>query len=264
MPLARHLDTILQRCRAHERCVLLLDYDGTLTPIVSHPDAARLSSTMAKVLSALAKHPRYRVAIVSGRALNDLRQRVVGNGLALAGNHGLEIEAPGGCFEHPEVQRVRPHIRALAQALQCDLAEVPGVFIEDKGATLSVHYRAVPEAWVRTVKERLNERIRPVVQSGEVRLGTGKAVFEVRPRVPWDKGQAVRWMVDRLRQDLPPTGVLAIYLGDDETDEDAFRVLALTGIGIVVGSNRQRSAAHYWVESVEEVERFLRALHALN
>jgi trehalose-phosphatase len=244
--------------------VLLLDYDGTLTPIVSHPDAARLSPTMAKLLGALAKHPRNRVAIVSGRALSDLRQRIAGNGLSLGGNHSLEIEAPGGCYEHPEVQRVGPHIRALAQALRCDMAEVPGVFIEDKGATLSVHYRAVPEAWLRTVKERLDERIRPAVETGVVRLGTGKAVFEVRPHVPWDKGEAVRWMVDRLRQDLPQTRVLAIYLGDDETDEDAFRVLASTGIGIVVGSDRQRSAAHYWVESVEEVERFLGALYALN
>jgi trehalose 6-phosphate phosphatase len=244
--------------------VLLLDYDGTLTPIVSHPDAARLSPTMAELVSRLAKHPRYRVAVVSGRAVDDLRRRVAGNGLSLAGNHGLEIEGPDGRYEYPEVQRVRPHIRALAEALRRDLAEIPGALIEDKGVTLSVHYRGVPETWVRTVQERLEERIRPAVEAGVVQLRPGKAVFEVRPHVPWDKGEAVRWMVDRLRQDLPPTGVLAIYLGDDETDEDAFRVLASTGIGIVVGSNRQHSAAHYWVESVEEVERFLRALHELN
>jgi trehalose-phosphatase len=241
--------------------VLLLDYDGTLTPIVPHPDAARLSPEMAELVSVLANHPRYRVAIVSGRALDDLRRRVAGNGLFLGGNHGLEIEGPEGRYEYPEVQRVRPQIQALAEALRRDLAEIPGAFIEDKGVTLSVHYRGVPETWVRTVKERLDERIRPAVEAGLLRLRTGKAVLEVRPHVPWDKGEAVRWMVDRLRQDISPANMLAIYMGDDETDEDAFHALASTGIGIVVGSDRQRSAAHYWVESVEEVERFLRVLH---
>jgi trehalose-phosphatase len=260
LPLERHLEAVLQRCRAHERCALLLDYDGTLTPIVAHPDAARLSPAMLEILSALGAHARYRLAIVSGRALDDLRRRVTGDGLALAGNHGLEIEAPDGRYEHPEVPRLRAHIHALAQALQSDLAEVPGVLIEDKGATLSVHYRMVPDAWVQTVKARLALRIRPAVEAGVVSLRSGKAVLEVRPHVAWDKGEAVRWMVDRLRHGLSPAGVLAIYLGDDETDEDAFRVLAATGIGIVVGSSRQGSAAHYWVDSVEAVERFLRAL----
>jgi trehalose 6-phosphate phosphatase len=241
--------------------VLLLDYDGTLTPIVSHPDAACLSPTMAELVSGLAKHPRYRVAIVSGRALDNLRRCVAVNGLFLGGNHGLEIEGPEGRYEYPEVRRVRPHIQALVEALRRDLAEIPGVLIEDKGVTLSVHYRGVPETWVRTLRERLDERIRPAVEAGLLRLRSGKAVLEVRPDVPWDKGEAVRWMVERLRQDRAATSMLAVYLGDDETDEDAFRALASTGIGIVVGSDRQRSAAHYWVESVEDVERFLRVLH---
>jgi trehalose-phosphatase len=252
---------VLQRCRAHERCVLLLDYDGTLTPIVPHPDAACLSPTIAELVRMLANHPRYRVAIVSGRALNDLRRRVAVNGLFLGGNHGLEIEGPEGRYEYPEAQRMRPHIQALVEGLRRDLAEIPGAFIEDKGVTLSVHHRGVPETWVQTVKDRLDERIRPAVEAGLLRLSTGKAVLEVRPHVPWDKGEAVRWMVDRLGRDISATSVLAIYLGDDETDEDAFRALASTGIAIVVGSDRQRSAAHYWVESVEEVERFLRVLH---
>jgi trehalose 6-phosphate phosphatase len=243
--------------------MLLLDYDGTLAPIVPHPDAACLSPTMQDVLSALAKHPRYRVAIVSGRTLDDLRRRVPGNGLSLAGNHGLEIEGVGGRYEYPEVQRWRPQIHALVQALQRDLAQIPGAFIEDKGVTLSVHYRGVPEAWVTTVKERLRARVGPALAAGVFTLRTGKAVLEVRPDVPWNKGMAVGWMVDRLRQEMSTGNVLAIYLGDDDTDEDVFRVLASSGIGIVVGSNRRGSAAHYWVESVEEVERFLRVLREL-
>jgi trehalose-phosphatase len=243
--------------------VLLLDYDGTLTPIVPHPDAARLSPTLQALLSALAAHPRYRVAIVSGRTLADLQARVTGNEFYLAGNHGLEIEWPGGRYEYPGVQSLRPQIHALAQALWQDLTELPGIFIEDKGVTLSVHYRRVPAACVPMVKERLLARAGPAVAAGVFTLRTGKAVLEVRPHVPWDKGEAVRWIVDRLRQDMPTANVLAIYLGDDETDEDAFHVLAATGIGIVVASDRPHSAAQYYVESVEAVERFLGVLSKL-
>jgi alpha,alpha-trehalase len=258
-----HLEAVLQRCGAHECCVLLLDYDGTLTPIVPHPDDAYLRPAMQELLSVLARHPRYRVAVVSGRALDDLRGRVAGGVLYLAGNHGLEIEGPGGRHEYPEVRRLRPQIRALAQALQRDLAGVPGVLIEDKGMTLSVHYRRVPAACVPTLKARFMAHAGPAVRAGGFRLGTGKAVLEVRPHVPWDKGEAVRWIVERLRQDLPTASLLAIYVGDDDTDEDAFRVLTSTGIGIVVGSDRRHSAARYFVESVEEVERFLKGLSEL-
>jgi trehalose 6-phosphate phosphatase len=76
-----HLETLVQRCLAHECCALFLDYDGTLTPIIEDPDSARLSSTMEHVLTALMQHPRYRVGIVSGRALGDLRTRVPRTGL---------------------------------------------------------------------------------------------------------------------------------------------------------------------------------------
>jgi trehalose 6-phosphate phosphatase len=257
------LEEILQRCRAHERCVLLLDYDGTLTPIAPRPDAAHLSPTMQTVLRSLSAHPRYRVGIVSGRALADLHELMAGNGFYLAGNHGLEIEGPEGRYVSPEAQALRPRIHALAQALRRDLAGIPGVLIEDKGVTLSVHYRRVPTAYVPMVKERVHVRAGPAVEAKMLTISTGKAILEVRPYVPWDKGEAVQWIVERLRQAKPTVGVLVIYLGDDETDEDAFRVLTSSGIGIVVGGDRHDSAASYYVDSVEEVERFLTILREL-
>jgi trehalose-phosphatase len=154
-------------------------------------------------------------------------------------------------------------MQALTQALQRDLAEIPGVLIEDKGLTLSVHYRGVPAASAPLVKERLFARAGPAVEAGLLALRTGKAVLEVRPCVPWGKGEALRWIVQRLRQDMPTASLLAIYVGDDDTDEDAFHVLAPTDVGIVVGSDRHYSGATYYVESVEEVERFLRCLREL-
>lgn len=259
-----HLETLLQRCVVHDCCVLFLDYDGTLAPIVEDPAAAQMGPAMQHVLTALAQHPRYRLSIVSGRALADLRTRVGGKGLYLAGNHGLEIEGPGICYQHSEVWRLRPELDALAQAMKGDLEAIPGAWVEDKGLTLSVHFRRVPAASVPEVKARLIKRASPGIDAGRFVLRTGKAVLEIRPRVQWSKGEAVSWILEQIRLERPVANVLALYLGDDDTDEDAFRVLASAGVGIVVGNDRHGSAAHYYVESTEEVEQLLTVLSTLS
>jgi trehalose 6-phosphate phosphatase len=263
-PLWNHLDMLVQRCVAHEYCALFLDYDGTLTPIVEDPDSARLSPTMERVLTDLMLDPRYRVSIVSGRALADLRPRVRGRGLYLAGNHGLEIEGPGVSYKHPEVWRLRPELGALAQAMKGDLEAIPGAWVEDKGLTLSVHFRRVPATHMAALKARLIRRAGPGIDAGRLALRTGKAVLEVRPRVQWSKGEVVRWILEQIRLESPTAGVLALYIGDDDTDEDAFHVLDSAGVGIVVGSDRRGSAAHYYVESTAEVGQLLTVLSTLS
>jgi trehalose 6-phosphate phosphatase len=247
---------------AHDRCLLLLDYDGTLTPIVEHPSAARLSPAMQQVLALLGQQTRFQVGIVSGRSLADLRTCVDGQGLFLAGNHGLEIEAPGISYLHPEMQRLRPELDGLTQALQRDLEAIPGAWVEDKGLTLSVHVRQVPTTRVAEVEERVLTHAAPALGAGLLALRTGKAVLEIRPFVAWDKGEAVRWIAAQVYRNMPQS-LLPMYIGDDDTDEDAFRVLHSDGIGIVVGLTRRRSAAHYYVDSVEAVQRFLAILSAL-
>jgi trehalose 6-phosphate phosphatase len=218
---------------------------------------------MEHVLTALIRHPRYRVGIVSGRALADLQRRIGSKELYRAGNHGLEIEGPGISYHHPEVWRLRPELDALAQALKGDLEAISGAWVEDKGCTLSVHFRRVPAASVPEVKARLLRRAGPGLDAGRLTLRTGKAVLEVRPCVQWSKGEAVRWILEQIRLKRPAASMLALYLGDDDTDEDAFRVLASAGVGIVVGNDRHGSAAHYYVESTEEVEQLLTVLSTL-
>jgi trehalose 6-phosphate phosphatase len=259
-----HLETLLQRCVVHEGCVLLLDYDGTLAPIVEDPVAAQVSPALQYVLTALAQHPRYRVGIISGRALADLRMRVEGRGLYLAGNHGLEIEGPGIRYEHPKAWQLRPRLDALVQAITGDLEAIPGAWVEDKGLTLSVHFRRVPAARVPEVKTRLIKHVGPDIDAGRVALRTGKAVLEIRPRVQWNKGEAVRWILEQIRLERPADSRLALYLGDDDTDEDAFRILASAGVGIVVGNDRHGSAAPFYVESPAEVEQLLTVLSTLS
>jgi trehalose-phosphatase len=103
-------------------------------------------------------------------------------------------------------------------------------------------------------------RVRPALEARKLALRTGKAVVEVRPRVQWGKGEAVRWLVERMRLGMPAASGLTVYIGDDETDEDAFHALNTAGLGIVGGGNRLCSAAHYCVESVEQTMQFLAVL----
>lgn len=263
LPLWSDLSAVLHRCMAHQRCALLLDYDGTLTPIVADPAEARLSPAVRGVLTALACHPRYRVAIVSGRALADLRACVDIDAIWLAGNHGLEIEGAGRAYQHPGALQLRPQLAALARALQGELREIPGALIEDKGLTLTVHTRRTPPSLLPTVKRLVFLLAHPVIDAGLLTIRTGKAVWEVRPRVKWDKGKAVHWILEHMRRDMPAAGVFTVYMGDDDTDEEAFRALGSAGIGIVVGDDRHDSAAQYSVESVAQTAQFLALLNAL-
>ena len=237
---------------------MLLDYDGTLTPIVTDPVTADLSPAMQQILTARVVHrPRGQVAMVSGRALADLRKRAEGMALYMAGNHGLEIAGPEVAYSHPEAVRLQPHLRTLARDLQQELGTIPGAWVEDKGLTLTVHMHAVPTAYVPLVQRRVLRLLRPALEARALALRTGKAVLEVRPAINWDKGGALRWIVDHMCLSRSASGMFPVYIGDDETDEDAFRALGATGLGIRVGCDHLSSAAHHYVDSVEETMQFL-------
>ena len=263
LPLWPHLPVILQRFRASEWCALLLDYDGTLTPLVADPKAAHLSATMQQILTTLVDHPHYQVGIVSGRALADLQGRVGGLALYMAGNHGLEITSPEVKYSHPEAVQLQPQLQALAQDLQQHLELIPGAWVEDKGLTLTVHMRQVPTAYVPLVQRQVLRLLRPALEARILALRTGKAVLEVRPAIKWDKGGALRWIVERMCRSRPVAGMFLVYIGDDETDEDAFQALGASGLGILVGCDRLSSAAQYYIESVEQTTQFLAILSGL-
>jgi trehalose-phosphatase len=242
---------------------LLLDYDGTLTPIVTDPATAHLSPAMQWILTALAQHPRYQVAIVSGRALPDLQGRTAGLARYLAGNHGLQIAGPEVEYCHPEAAQLQPLLQTLAEELRQVLVTTPGAWVEDKGLTLTVHIREVPPTYVPLAQRRVLRVLRSALEARTLVLRTGKAVLEVRPAIKWDKGGALRWIADHMCLSRSAPGMFLIYIGDDETDEDAFRALGATGLGILVGCDRLASAAHYYVESVEQAMQFLALLSRL-
>ena len=239
--------------------LLFLDFDGTLASIVPHPDAARLPAGVRASLAALRRLPACRVTVVSGRALADIRPRIGLRRLTYAGNHGLEMAGPGVRFQHPELRRHRRPLAALLPALRRRLRGLPGVLVEDKGATLSVHYRRLAAAQLPAFRRAVDTVLRPQLDAGRVRLRHGKKVLELRPPVPWHKGAAVRWLLRNPFRGADGRGASIVYLGDDETDEDAFAALPPSALTIRVGRSR-RSAAQYYLRDPAQVAEFLARL----
>lgn len=238
---------------------LFLDYDGTLAPIADTPSKARISRETKEVLKQLSKTPGCRVAIMSGRTLKDIKKMVSIDGIIYSGNHGLEIEGPKIKFESPAPVRIKNLLKKIKADLSEKLSRIRGVFIEDKGPALGVHYRLVNAQDEYAVKNIVHSVLNPYRLERKVRLKYGKKVFEIRPPMKWDKGHATLWLLARQRF-ISKEEPLPIYIGDDLTDEDAFRALKDRGITIFVGEGRHLSRARYYLKDSKEVLYFLKQI----
>jgi trehalose 6-phosphate phosphatase len=247
------LDDLLSRL-GERRLALFLDYDGTLTPIVSRPELAVLPDATREVLRRLSS--RATVAVVSGRALADAKGLVGLEELVYAGNHGFEIRGPDGTALSREIgAEFVGDVARARDALAGALAAVPGAWVEDKTHSLSVHYRQVAQDRAGDVEAAVD---RALAGLPRLRKHYGKKVIEIRPRISWDKGRAVLWLLEALG--LQGKGVLPVYLGDDVTDEDAFRALAGRGMGVLVSETPRPSAAALRLRDPAEVRAFLEGL----
>ena len=253
------------------RILLLFDYDGTLTPIAARPEDALLPEEARERLTALAAHRRCIAGIVSGRSLADLSVLADIDGLIYAGNHGMEIRFPspsrgglgwGKDFTHPEAIAAREVLDQVQVALGDALARVPGIIVEHKGLTLSVHYRATPEPLAGEVDDGVTAIVKPYVESGRLRLTRGKMVVEVRPAIAWDKGKAIEKIYRHSCEGENPNGCpFPVYFGDDRTDEDGFRaVQEMGGLAVFVGESRQGTVALHQLDSPEEVSETMRLI----
>lgn len=246
-------DDILQSLHGR-RLMVLLDYDGTLSPIAPRPEDAVLPPAMRIVLDELSG--RWNTAVISGRALADVRDMVGVDGIVYAGNHGLEIEGPAGTGISRSLGEA--YVQDVAEAsaeLQSELESVEGSLVEDKQFSLSVHYRLVASADVRRVEAAVDTAIK---RHPRLRKRHGKKVFELRPDLDWDKGRAVTWLLEVVNQ--RETEALPIYIGDDDTDEDAFRALENAGIGVLVSEEDRPTAATHRLSDTDGVRRFLARL----
>jgi alpha,alpha-trehalase len=236
------------------RLAVFLDYDGTLTPIVSQPEDAWLSDSMRQTLQALAARVPV-VAILSGRDLDDVRRRVNIDSIVYAGSHGFDIAGPG--FRRELGADYLAGLDTAEKELHAALDGISGARMERKRFSIAAHYRNVNENDVPRVEQAVGE---VAMRHRKLRRINGKRVYELLPDVAWDKGKAVIWLLETLGLESRSGGIRPIYIGDDRTDEDAFRALEQRGIGILVSEQSQPTAARYSLKNPAEVERFLRAL----
>ena len=256
---AEAVHRILEGRAAQGRLLLALDFDGTLSPIVPHPEDATILPDAGRALTRIADREDTLLAIVSGRGLDDVRARVREERAFFAGNHGFEIEGPGVRHRIDAAERLRPELRMLTERLRHELEHIGGAEIEDKGITVSVHYRRVEDPEEAEEVRRVAER--EAARSG-LRATHGKRVVELRPPFDWDKGRAVEFLIDTLSREAP---LFPVFIGDDVTDEDAFRaVRERGGLAVLVGEREQQRStiADARVDSPERLVPLLDALAA--
>ena len=249
-PLWDALDQIASRIDGRKIAVFL-DYDGTLTPIVQRPDLAVISPKMKAAVSTLAG--LCPVAVVSGRARRDVENRVGLTSVIYAGSHGFDIAAPDKHEIRNEIGAAYvPILQDACRRLREKLENTAGVIIEDKIYSVAVHYRQVADRDVGTVETAIDDVLsrRP-----ELRKSFGKKVFELRPNIDWNKGRALDWLLEALG--LRRKKIVPLYIGDDVTDEDAFRVIRESGIGILVAEEPHPTHASFHLRDTDEVGRFL-------
>lgn len=241
--------SIRNRLNDAEQVLILSDYDGTLTPIVAQPESAVLGPEPRHTLLGLNRQDKFIVGIISGRSLSDVTAMAGVSDLVYAGNHGLEIAGTDIDFVHPEAKALGGTRSLIFRDLHENLSRLPGVFVEDKGLTLSVHYRQAPDELSGEVESIFNTAVSPYLNPGGWKTTQGKKVFEVRPDIPWDKGKAIAYL-----QNAHPRASLTFYFGDDLTDEDGFEVVQSSGgIAIFVGAARQPTKALHRLDSPQEV-----------
>ncbi|MEW6009377.1 MAG: trehalose-phosphatase [Candidatus Omnitrophota bacterium] len=239
--------------------LLLLDYDGTLTAIRQTPKEAVIPKDTKELLEKFSGNSHCALAIISGRSLKDIKSIVGIKDIIYAGNHGLEVEGPKIKFESHVSPRLKSVIRNVAKELSERLSGIKGILIEDKGLTISVHYRLVDERCISMLENILKEVTKSAIVRGEIRINSGKKVYEIKPPVMWDKGKVVSWLLARQQFALGENKVFPIYIGDDVTDEDAFKVIKDNGLGVFVGEPTA-SQANYYLKDTDEVVKFLKQI----
>jgi trehalose 6-phosphate phosphatase len=239
---------------------VFLDYDGTLTPIVDRPEDAVISHGMRRTVRELAG--RCPVCVVSGRDRRVVQELIGLDDLIVAGSHGFDIWSREGTIGWEEDAEFETLLDEVKTRLHEELVPIEGALVEPKRSSVAAHYRLVSDEERPRVKEVVDAIL--AEYPDELKVTPGKMVYEIQPKIEWDKGRAMLYLLETL--ELDRDDVVPLYLGDDVTDEDAFETLAERGIGIFVGSpddpevGERTTAAAYILLSTEEVRQFLDTL----
>lgn len=248
-----------------KKIVMFLDYDGTLAPIVADPDRAFMTNEMREAVRDVARY--FPTAIVTGRCRDKVFSFVKLAGLYYAGSHGMDIEGPSKKHRYKKgnqgvlcqpASEFLPMINEVYKTLLERTKSIPGAKVENNKFCLSVHFRCVDEnRW-----DTLAEQVKIVLDKyPKLTLTQGRMVLEIRPTIKWDKGKALEFLLEALGY-ANSKDVVPVYIGDDKTDEDAFKVLRSRGqgFGILVSKAPKETHASYSLQEPSEVKDFLRRL----
>ncbi|MEW5758687.1 MAG: trehalose-phosphatase [Candidatus Omnitrophota bacterium] len=239
--------------------VLFLDFDGTLTPIADRPDMAKLSLEVKSILHKIVNKPNHKLCIISGRAINDLKEKIGIKDIIYVGNHGLEMEGPKIKFESRIAIEIKRVIEDMRDKITDKFSNVRGILIEDKNLSFAVHYRMCDRKDIDYIKSEFDKISHEYLLHDKIEVLYGKEVIDIRPKSIWDKGKIVLWLLARFRFIIDDKQIEPFYIGDDITDEYAFEALKDKEFTIFVGSPKQ-SSAKYYLRNPAEVIELLRSL----
>ncbi len=238
---------------------LCLDFDGTLSAIKPTPRQAVLTPAARRLLKRLSACRGVSLGVISGRGLEDLKRKVGIKQIIFAANHGLEIEYHNKYFVCPGAKRFVKILARAAKQLNRKSRYFAGAVLEAKGLSLSLHYRRVPKQKLVVLRKIFFSTIKPYQDRAQIKLTFGKKVWEARAAIDWDKGRALLWLMQRLK----PKVDLAVFIGDDLTDEDGFRAVnKIGGISVRV-MPKKGSSAKYYLKGTAEVKKFLKILRQI-
>lgn len=255
-------DALNARLASAERVRLFLDYDGTLAEFARSPDSVQPDPELLALLGRLAGEPRLRIAVVSGRRLDHVTRLLSVPGLVLAGTYGVELLTPEGeRIDRVALETVRPVLERIRPRWAGLLEGRVGFHLEDKGWSLALHARFASEdeaAAVLAAAEQVLDDELPadVVGRANFRVLGGDRFLEVGPALA-NKGRAVEHLLGA----FPWPDALPVYVGDDDKDEEAFRVIqANGGLAVVVAAASRPTRAGYRLESPAAVREWLAGL----
>ena len=243
----KHIDKIKKRISNKENIILLFDFDGTLSPIVEHPDDAVLPEKWRKYLTELDSKANLKIGIVTGRAYSDVEKRLGLEDVLIAANHGCEIWKAGKqIFKKGDEHKV--DIDRFGRLVDEEFANIAGLIIEKKDYSIAVHYRMVKSSLQDAVIDAFIRISEELIDDNRFEIMRGKKLLEIRPKDFWDKGKAVTWISENYAPDS-----YICYFGDDVTDEDAFKAVGNKGLTVMVGQCTG-SFAEYYIDEIEDAK----------
>lgn len=243
---------LIEKITSQRKIILFLDYDGTLVPIKSKPSFAVLSASMHKLLKKLAIHSNISFIMVTGRSFPDIKKLMGIKKITYISNHGFQISGDKIKWIHPDAKCNISILKKIFLLLKNALRAFPESFVENKLLTLSIHYRNVRNDFIPFVEQIVTTTIQPFLKN--INSTTGKKVIEIRPNINWNKGKSVLKVLALLQHRINKNSI--VYIGDDKTDEDAFKALRNKAITIHIGSN-MKTQAHYYLHNTKQVKTFL-------